>query len=230
MDHEKADDDTKGEVNILILDYMLCIAIHEAISGQVQNWMIWLEDTKRILELVLPSIETLTPDLRIKVQVFDIISVFIQVGDKTRLEPTTLADMATGLMASSRATDQKATRDHAVEAAIQICAHAAYRDPNDGLPNGLSIQKRGEETSENKQDIPGCISRILPSLGISTERYLEITGEMMRHKDNTAGLFDALVNIMMSLEPPVLTQLERGKLNGLSRAQTEELKIRIGMY
>jgi hypothetical protein len=26
---------------------MLCMAIHEATSGQVQDWAIWLEDTQR---------------------------------------------------------------------------------------------------------------------------------------------------------------------------------------
>jgi hypothetical protein len=46
-DHEKAGDDTLAEVNILILDYMMCMSIHEATSGQVQDWGIWQEDTQR---------------------------------------------------------------------------------------------------------------------------------------------------------------------------------------
>ncbi|KAL2841248.1 hypothetical protein BJY01DRAFT_14031 [Aspergillus pseudoustus] len=233
MDHEKADDDTADEVNILILDYMICMAVHEAISGQVQNWVTWLEGTQRLLETVHPATETLPLHLRTKIRVFDIIGLFIQTEDKPRPEIQELTDMATDLVVSSRTTDQKATRDPAVEAAIHIYAHAAlrtHRDPGDGLLDDQSIERRREGTPRSKQDIPGYISRILPSLGVPTKTYLEVTGQILRDKGTTAGLFDALARIMMSLEPPVLTQLERGKLNGLSRAQTEELKIRIGMH
>ncbi|KAL3446831.1 hypothetical protein BJX65DRAFT_308737 [Aspergillus insuetus] len=232
-DHEKAGDDTLAEVNILILDYMLCMAIHEAKSGQVQDWAIWQEDTQRMLKLVLPPMETLTPDLRIKTQVYDIIRLFIQTGDRPRLEPTTLADMAIALVATCKTENRTTTIQNAVEAAVQICAYAALQarnDTNNDSPENRETGRRRDDTPENKQDIPVCIRETLPLLGVSIKKYMEVSGQVERDKDATAGLFDALLNIMMSLEPPVLIQLERGKLNGLSRAQTEELKLRIGMH
>jgi hypothetical protein len=42
-------------------------------------------------------------------------------------------------------------------------------------------------------------------------------------------VIDLLFDIMKSLEPPVLIQLERGKLGDLSRAETQALKDRIGL-
>ncbi|RMJ23431.1 hypothetical protein PHISP_05711 [Aspergillus sp. HF37] len=42
-------------------------------------------------------------------------------------------------------------------------------------------------------------------------------------------VIDFLFDIMKSLEPPVLIQLERGKLGDLSRAETQALKDRIGL-
>ncbi|KAJ0417224.1 hypothetical protein BJY00DRAFT_211942 [Aspergillus carlsbadensis] len=231
--HEKACDDTIVEVNILMLDYMLCIAIHEATSGQVQDWAMWLEDTERMLKLVLPPIETLTPDLRIKTQVFDIIRLFIQNGDRPRPEPTTLANTATALVDTCKTENRTTTVQHAVEVAVQICAHAALQachDTDNDPPENRKTERRRNEAPENEQDIPIYIRETLALIGVSTKKYLEVSGQIMRDKDTTAVLFHALLNIMMSLEPPVLTQLERGKLNGLSRAQTKELKIRIGMH
>ncbi|KAL3458479.1 hypothetical protein BJX64DRAFT_292092 [Aspergillus heterothallicus] len=230
LEHQRADDETRDEVNILILDYMLCMAIHEATSGKVQSWASWLEDTQRILELMLPQIETLTPDLRIKMQVFDTISIFTRTA---LAQSTTLANLATRLVASSRATNQKATKAHALEAAMQICAHAATRvhhDPSDGPFTSRSIESREEGTQGDKQGTADSLARTLSLLDISTKRHLETTEQLMRDKGTTTRLFDSLINIMMSLETPVLIQLERGKLKGLSRAQTEELKARIGMY
>jgi hypothetical protein len=177
--------------------------------------------------------ETLTPDLRIKTQVFDIIKLFTQTGDRPRLEPTTLADMATALVATCKTENRTITIQHAVEAAVQICAHAALQarnDTNNDSPENRETGRRRDDAPENKQDIPVCIRETLPLLGVSIKKYLEVSGQVERDKDATAGLFDALLNVMMSLEPPVLIQLERGKLNGLSRAQTEELKLRIGMH
>ncbi|CEL06704.1 hypothetical protein ASPCAL09876 [Aspergillus calidoustus] len=223
--HEKAGDDTIVEVNTLILDYMLCMAIHEATSGQVQDWAIWLEDTQRMLKLVLPPVETLTPDLRIKTQVFDIIRLFIQTGDMSRTEPTTLADMATALVATCKIENRTTTIQHAVDAAVQICAHAALQarhDTNHDSPGNRKTERQRDDGPENN---PICVHD-----SVSTKKYLEASGQSERDKGTTEGLFGALLNIMMSLEPPVLIQLEKGKLNGLSRAQTEELKMKIGMY
>lgn len=42
-------------------------------------------------------------------------------------------------------------------------------------------------------------------------------------------VIDFLCDTMKSLEPPVLIQLERGKLGDLSRAETQALKNRIGL-
>lgn len=42
-------------------------------------------------------------------------------------------------------------------------------------------------------------------------------------------VIDFLLNLMKSLDAPVLVQLERGKLGGLTRAETQSLKDRIGI-
>ncbi|KAL2862902.1 uncharacterized protein BJX67DRAFT_274029 [Aspergillus lucknowensis] len=237
MDCAKADQDTRTEVDTLIFDYMLCMTIHEAIS-EAQGHRLEGGDTtllEGMLRTLTPPAETLTADMQIKIRVLEIINSFIRPRGTPPAEPMIVANMAKSFMLTCKSTGKGALGDYAMRAAIQICAHASLQEHGDtnGPAEGSSNQPMEAEVEQGirkEGGIPRCISQILPLLGVSSETYQEIICRMVPDRDTFAGLTDDLVHIMELLDPPILTQLERGKLNGLSRVQTEQLKSRIGMH
>ncbi|KAL4907598.1 hypothetical protein BDW74DRAFT_110645 [Aspergillus multicolor] len=172
MSEFKVDEDISNEVNCLIFDYIICLAIHTAISVAEDNAgerdMGWLEDTVTALQLVLPPTEKLPVALQIKAQVFEISRTF----SKTYTEPeqTVLAEMASMLVSTCKSARDKELELHAIQAAGQLC-----------------------------------------------------------NNRKSATAVHTLVQIMDLLAPPVLLQLERGIIEGMSRAETQLLKKRIGM-
>ncbi|RDW87209.1 uncharacterized protein DSM5745_03851 [Aspergillus mulundensis] len=167
----KVDEDTSKEVNCLIFDYIICLAIHTAISvaeGSTGEWdMSWLEDTVTALRLVLPPTEELPVALQIKAQVFEIARMFSKTSQPVQ---TMLAEMASTFVSTCKSAGEKALELHATQAASQI-----------------------------------------------------------RNNQKSATVIYTLGQIMQLLAPPVLLQLERGNLEGMSRAETQRLKQRIGM-
>lgn len=71
--------------------------------------------------------------------------------------------------------------------------------------------------------------RELPEFGdISTVRGL--LAEKFPFEEFRTSTFIFLFDLMTTLDPPLLVQLERGQLGQLSRAETQLLKERIGMH
>ncbi|KAL6233482.1 hypothetical protein BDW75DRAFT_186649 [Aspergillus navahoensis] len=171
MDETRADEDTSDEVNVLIFDYILCLAIHAAINvarGTTGEWdMAWLEDTLRALRSVLPPMKELPVALQIKDQVFEIVRV---VSQTSQAGPAALLEMAGTFVSTCNAAKEEALALRAMEVASQLCNESSQTD-----------------------------------------------------------VANTLVYIMQLLAPPILIQLERGKLEGLSRTETQQLKQRIGM-
>ncbi|PYH63927.1 uncharacterized protein BO88DRAFT_491891 [Aspergillus vadensis CBS 113365] len=72
------------------------------------------------------------------------------------------------------------------------------------------------------------LSTLLPSIDLASAE-LEGTGRKSPRGDTiTRTIHRFLTDLMKTLDPPILIQLERGKLAGLSREETQQLKDRIG--
>jgi hypothetical protein len=51
----------------------------------------------------------------------------------------------------------------------------------------------------------------------------------IRNESSQTAVVNSLLSVMQLLAPPILIQLERGRLEGLNRNETQQLKRRIGM-
>lgn len=60
------------------------------------------------------------------------------------------------------------------------------------------------------------------------DAHLETTSSEKSLHRLEGTVVDFLLDLMKTLDPPVLVQLERGQLGGLSRAETEHLKNQVG--
>lgn len=61
------------------------------------------------------------------------------------------------------------------------------------------------------------------------DAHLETTSDEKSLRRLESSVIDFLLDLMRTLDPPVLVQLERGQLGGLSRAETEQLKNHVGL-
>lgn len=67
-----------------------------------------------------------------------------------------------------------------------------------------------------------------PPAGVHPRIHLEGISNEFPFFQLEGILIDFLFSLMKKLDPPVLVQLERGKLNGMTRAETQMLKRRVG--
>ncbi|KAF7118311.1 hypothetical protein CNMCM5793_007823 [Aspergillus hiratsukae] len=70
---------------------------------------------------------------------------------------------------------------------------------------------------------------IQPPLGVLPSRHLESTLKRLHTNRLGTTIIEFLFDLMRRLNPPILLQLERGKLYGLSRAETQGLKTKVGL-
>ncbi|KAL3469028.1 hypothetical protein BJX99DRAFT_242248 [Aspergillus californicus] len=229
MDEAMVNEDVRSEVDILIYDYMICMAIHRAISSELE---IGLEDTIKMLKYLLPPTETFPADLQIKTQIFRIIQVLIKQRPSIQPEPVTLAELAKTFVLTCNTASIGALGGNTTKIAIQLCIHAAfqtYRSSNDKSMDEFMKHSMGTLGGQEAAEIPEYVSTTLLSIGVTFEAYFEAIKNLEDGEPTTTPISTALADIMKLLKPPVLTQLEMGKLDGLSRAETEELKRRVGM-
>ncbi|KAI9928079.1 hypothetical protein MW887_002931 [Aspergillus wentii] len=73
------------------------------------------------------------------------------------------------------------------------------------------------------------IKYLRPLPGTLLQDHLQVVSANMSGSRFAETVVDFLTDLMRTLEPPVLIQLERGKLGGLSRAETQQLKERVGL-
>lgn len=70
---------------------------------------------------------------------------------------------------------------------------------------------------------------IQPPLGVLPSRHLESTLKRLHTHRLGTTIIEFLFDLMRRLNPPILLQLERGKLYGLSQAETQGLKTKVGL-
>lgn len=82
MDSDEADPNIQLDVDLMILDYLLCIGIdtllHGSITGQNQTacWDNWVLDSVHTFRYIVPPSHTLQQDLHIKLQLLDFTDIF----------------------------------------------------------------------------------------------------------------------------------------------------------
>ncbi|RJE19384.1 hypothetical protein PHISCL_08280 [Aspergillus sclerotialis] len=79
------------------------------------------------------------------------------------------------------------------------------------------------------QNCDTYINYLQPPPGVHTKHHLEDISDRFPLFQLEGVIIDAIVNLMKKLDPPVLVQLERGKLRGMTVLETRRLKRRLGL-
>ncbi|PYH95197.1 hypothetical protein BO71DRAFT_398201 [Aspergillus ellipticus CBS 707.79] len=285
---QDADPDTRAEVDLMILDYLLCTAIELALyhgkaksEGQHLNDynLSWQFNTINSIRAVLLLPRPLPRDLQIKIQVLEFAQIFYgsfvfpeqdkmsgikvsldeeyrneesegtrvenqkhlplsqqHTGEDTTLNSNTCPyfDMLLKLAALCNATDKMLPED--------IVAHFILLTAWDEYPLEIRSLNRYKDLISraldrlNETPYASAIqasSNYLNNFQLPVNSLLDTPTDtlLMESPRNTLeGLVSRfLAYLMKTLDPPVLIQIERGQLVGLSREETKRLKDRAGV-
>ncbi|CAL5866629.1 uncharacterized protein PFLUO_LOCUS838 [Penicillium psychrofluorescens] len=214
----EADSKTRADVDCMMLDYLVCIAIDALLSQprRPEQDVNWLVDSVRALESTI--LTQPDPDLAIKLRLFSVADLhrrYIAAAQRGSHEDRlpSLALIGTEFMNLCLAASHKVSESRWFDIGSRLISQAkldegrtpallTFKNWASGVPNIDSQWKR---------------------------KYTKYAG--MRH---TLTELDGIVleffsDLMATLDAPILIQLERGKLGNLSRVETQELKARVGM-
>ncbi|PTU16925.1 hypothetical protein P175DRAFT_0496683 [Aspergillus ochraceoroseus IBT 24754] len=232
MDHRtEANPDTREEVDLLIFDYLLCLTIERVIndggetSSSGNSDVCWLNNMLETLMKVLALPEVPSVDLRIKAQILQLANILSKPRSQTNSTqeevpqelPTALSTVATSLISLCDAAEKKKLKTHGARIAVLLSAYTAleeYQFPQNGSSDKLS---------EYPTEILKAVELRLVGNNPGATRPA-----MVLHNLRSA-ILNALMDIMKLLNPPILNQIERGKVGELSRAETHQLREKIGL-
>lgn len=121
-----------------------------------------------------------------------------------------------------------------VETGAWFLAQAALEESHEGHPPSEDLTRlRGWTPSEPLHKYQGANvfqhrARELFPFGLASETRASDRENGIRQLKAIVMRF--LMDLMVTLDPPILLQLERGKLGDLSRDETQRLKERVGLY
>ncbi|KAE8148824.1 hypothetical protein BDV25DRAFT_141417 [Aspergillus avenaceus] len=255
MDLHKVDPDIQLEVDLLILDYLLCITIDSLLyaggeaGGEPSDEcdLGWYTDTIGIFRSQLPATALLSDDVRIKLQLLELVNGFRQYPfDNRNLNPpstfshtnqgksVTLMQMATSFKSLCKTVSTMVSETNWVDIAAQFVIQAVlekHQAPGftDTQNQRIAWAKETLEQLSGEGQVSAQYMRyVQPPIGPDHDRLTSSFSELPIDRFRWS-VFDILRTIMKMLEPPVLIQLERGQLCGLSRAETQDLKNRVGL-
>ncbi|KAB8199335.1 hypothetical protein BDV34DRAFT_207023 [Aspergillus parasiticus] len=255
----EADSDTQSDVDLLILDYLLCTSIYglvyaNAVEAEQANEcdFDWHTNAVHAIESVLPHSGLLPDDIGVKVQLFEFANALRCYPDAritsrargTRLscsrywsegKSISLSELAGTFITLCYTVGARLSEATWADTAAQFVMQSAideYRKSES--PASLSkhitwARKISVQTANMNQAFTECISHLQPPDGTSLNVHMRTVSARFPINKFKYSVFDTVVNIMKVLEPPVLLQLERGQLWGLSRTETKQLKDRVGL-
>ncbi|GFF49647.1 hypothetical protein IFM58399_08611 [Aspergillus lentulus] len=293
MKDRKVDSDTQVEVDTIILDYLLCTVINTFLCTQEREkrWHCkdqntnWLIQTINSLALTLIHAETMSQDMRIKLQLLEFITTCNQdqyyrttannqslphgFGEQKegtalstdrqiypphlkpqaqrphidtnndRTQPTldigpaiAYAFLSLCIVANDHLSDTN-WADIAAQLMLKVASekHGSHGSTTPDIFYELIAQapEAVKERPEWQQVVDKYETYLQPPLGVHPSRDLETALKRLPTHQLGTIIIEFLFDLMRRLNPPVLLQLERGKLYGLSRAETQGLKTKIGL-
>ncbi|KAF7590162.1 hypothetical protein BBP40_003183 [Aspergillus hancockii] len=259
MELHRADPGTQTEVDLLIWDYLLCTSIHNLLyasrAEEVQPYECdpkWHIDTLHTIQSVLPHPEPFPYDLDIKVPLFEFADVFWCYSHQyLNLQPQesqldtsrdrlpdkliSLSKLATTFISLCHAVGARLSETEWTGIATQFVIHAVLEEYRTSGFSASFVEciAWAEETldqiSSRRQASGRYMNYLQPPSGTPLNAHLDTISARFPLHQFKYSVFDVLIGIMKVLEPPVLIQLERGRLWGLSRAETQQLKDRVGL-
>lgn len=121
-----------------------------------------------------------------------------------------------------------------VEIVAQFMMQAAAEEFHWGrqVPETFNLLRELDDRSRTliwKQARAKYMRHLQSEKGMSLEAYFQATSNERVLRRLEGAVVGFLSDLVKTLDPPVLVQLERGQLGRLSRAETEQLKTRVGI-
>ncbi|KAI9040515.1 uncharacterized protein KD926_008220 [Aspergillus affinis] len=263
MDCPSVDPNTRSEVDLMILDYIVCTAISRLLNTREVESVTWSQDiidTGTAFLLTFQDTESIPDDLRTKLQVFDFMCNFLRYAWPTAQSPSSVEarSFAGHWQVCPKRDDDRGRPAALPEIVTQftlLCndAHTQiFGEKQRRIAARLIMQAALEVTtvqerraSENfdqelYKEVDNLITTLIrqvdidmtnywsPPMGITLAVQVESSSREMPLLNLQDAMVDFLSNLMEGLEAPVLVQLERGQLQGLSRTETKQLKEKVG--
>ncbi|RAH71029.1 uncharacterized protein BO66DRAFT_63263 [Aspergillus aculeatinus CBS 121060] len=244
----EADSTVQEEVDILMFDYLLCTTIDQLLcygrakaEGQKREdhnieWYLRTIETTRAV-LLDPS--SLSDDINTKDRLLNFAVIFCH--RYALLQNSAPVVTALFLLANFLALCEgegpgeswpelkDAISAHLIMAAAQEeLAAAGIQSTSDYDECIHRVHEAIEEQSPAKGR-QGYLKYFQPPSGLSLEVHLRDISNELPAAQLARAVVEYLTNLMQSLDPPILLQLERGKLGGLTREETRRLKERVGL-
>ncbi|GFF26799.1 hypothetical protein IFM46972_01892 [Aspergillus udagawae] len=293
MKDHKVDPATQVEVDTIILDYLLCTAINTFLCTQEKEkgWhckdqnTTWLIQTVNTLTPMLIHAETISRDMRIKLQLLEFITTCNQNqyhstaannqsprhgfgeqeedftvsterqvypphlkteprrphictnNDRTQARLDISPAIAYAFISLCIVANNHLSDTNWADIAAQLLLKAAFEKlgSHGGITPDIFYEliAQAPETLKRKPDWQRVADKyetyLQPPLGVLPSKDLETPLKRLPTHQLGTIIIEFLFDLMRCLNPPVLLQLERGKLYGLSRAETQGLKAKVGL-
>ncbi|KAK1146716.1 hypothetical protein N8T08_002789 [Aspergillus melleus] len=195
-------------------------------------WALDMIDTGTAFLLTFQDTESIPDDLRTKLQVFDFMRNFLRYAWSTAQSPSSVvAHSFAGYWQVCPKVDDAYDRGRP-PALREIAALEAILVSERRTPEKLD--------QELLKAVDNLNTVLMRQVGIDMADYwslpmgstlavqIELSSRDMPLPNIQDAMVDFLSNLIEGLDAPVLVQLERGQLQGLSRAETKQLKERVG--
>ncbi|KAJ5798217.1 uncharacterized protein N7503_007513 [Penicillium pulvis] len=240
--------ETHVDVDFMIVDYLACLAIDStlvAIGRQTQGRAIeadelnWQIDSLQGFRTLLASTHLETPlpqDLAIKLQlltVADQLRQYIAQGNQNLVENMRLSTIGMRFMGLCSTASAKVSETRWFDTGVRFMVQAVLEGRREEIQPSEDLHKLCSWTPSE----PAQISK----WEIVRQRYAgELSDASQTNKAQSVALksplpeFIAIVgtflrDLMTTLDAPILIQVERGQLEGLSPEETQRLKARVGL-
>ncbi|KAJ5633024.1 hypothetical protein N7490_009363 [Penicillium lividum] len=243
-----AHSDTHVDVDFMIMDYLACLAINSILLAsrrQTQgidtqeddlDWQVEsLEGFRSLVASTHPEIP-LPQDLHIKLQLLAVADGLRHYGaqsNQTQEECPRLPAIGVAFMDLCTTAAAKVSETRWFDTGARFMVQAVLEDQRDGRQPSEDMSKL---CSWSPSD---------PALGSKwvniRQRYASALTDAIEHhrgqsvtQNYPLSEFKAIAmtflrDLMMTLDPPIIIQLERGQLSGLSPEETQRLKARVGL-
>ncbi|KAJ5692074.1 hypothetical protein N7462_001497 [Penicillium macrosclerotiorum] len=246
MPPAQVDPDLQAEIDYMILDYLACFAINRILNSPVSrsqagdeelNWQV---ESVQAFQFTLAAAKpeaSLPQDLDIKLR---LLSVGSQLQSYKSGQPQdhdacpSLSSIGVDFMNLCSTAASKVSETRWFDAGARFVVQATLEEQREGRPTSEQLSKLRAWVPEN--------SALYSKWAIAHEKYTrelpnpdelltecESLTQRMPFPQFKAIIIEFLVDLMITLDPPILLQLERGKLGQLSRAETQRLKERAGL-
>ncbi|KAJ5110739.1 hypothetical protein N7532_001274 [Penicillium argentinense] len=240
----EADPHLADDVNCLILDYLACLAISKTLSTAERDYdadtaedVDWAVRPLKALESMIPK-NALPIDLSIKLRVLQVANAIQSHRPQSGKEPQSspsLARIGVDFMDLCLAAVSKISETRWLETGALFVLQVTIEEQSEEIASSQDLidlrSWSGNDSTWNERWTQTWRAYLneLPQSTEHNDNAKEALQRQFSFRQFKAVVLKFLLDLMTTLEPPILIQLERGKLGTLSHAETQNFLDRVGL-